>query len=156
VDLTAHLKETIDSARIRSDEARVRIEADLEPTGLLQIDPDRVAQVVTNLIDNALRYTPEGGRMIVCLTRTHDGARIVVADDGPGIEPSDLPHVFERLYVAQRYRVVRPEGSGLGLSIIKELVDAMGGTVEVASTPGAGTSIVVSLAAPESVRTDRS
>jgi signal transduction histidine kinase len=155
VDLAAHIKETIDGARIRADEARVRINTDLEPVGLLMVDPDRVAQVVTNLIDNALRYTPEGGRVLVGLTATRSGARIVVADNGPGIEPSDLPHVFERLYVAQRYRPVRPEGSGLGLSIIKELVDAMGGTVGVTSRPGAGTSVSVTLTASKIRRPDR-
>jgi two-component system sensor histidine kinase BaeS len=147
VDLAAHIKETIDGARIRADAARVRIEADLQPVGLLPVDPDRVAQIVTNLIDNALRYTPEGGRVVVALEPTAVGARIVVADNGPGIEPEDLPHVFERLYVAQHYRPVRPEGSGLGLSIIKELIDAMGGVVEVTSQPGVGTAVSVVLVA---------
>jgi signal transduction histidine kinase len=147
VDLAAHIKETIEGARIRADDARVRIEVDLQPVGLLPVDPDRVAQIVTNLIDNALRYTPEGGRVVVALEPTAVGARIVVADNGPGIEPEDLPHVFERLYVAQHYRPVRPEGSGLGLSIIRELIDAMGGVVEVTSQPGVGTAVSVVLVA---------
>ena len=67
-----------------------------------------------------------------------DRVRLAVADTGPGIEAADLPHIFERLYVAQRYRPARPEGSGLGLAIVHELVEAMGGTVEVVSAPGAG------------------
>jgi signal transduction histidine kinase len=145
VDLAAHIKETIDSARMRADDARVSIEVDLEPIGLSVADPDRVAQVVTNLLDNALRYTPEGGRVRVTLEALEDAARVTVADNGPGIEAEDVPHVFERLYVAQRYRPVRPEGSGLGLSIIKELVDTMGGAVEVTSYPGRGTSVAVTL-----------
>ena len=70
---------------------------------------------------------------------------LTVADTGPGIDPEDLPRVFERLYVAQRYRPVRPEGSGLGLSIVKELATAMGGSVEVESALGAGTSVRVML-----------
>jgi len=147
VDLTAHVKETIDAARMRADDARVRIETDLQPLGMQIVDPDRIAQVVTNLVDNALRYTPEGGRVLVSLMGMDGGARIEVKDNGPGIEASDLPHVFERLYVAQHYRPVRPEGSGLGLSIIKELVDVMGGSVVLTSEPGAGTSVVVTLKA---------
>ena len=149
VDLAAHLKETIAAARIKSDAARVRIDDDLEPVGLLVVDPDRVDQIVTNLLDNALRYTPEGGTVRVCLATTADGARIEVADNGPGIETADLEHVFERLYVAQHYRPLRPEGSGLGLAITKELVDAMEGDIAVSSVPGAGTTVVVSLVASE-------
>ena len=68
-----------------------------------------------------------------------------MSDNGPGIDAEDLPRVFERLYVAQRYRAVRPEGSGLGLSIVHELVTAMGGAVEVASEPGRGTTVTVRL-----------
>jgi two-component system sensor histidine kinase BaeS len=68
-------------------------------------------------------------------------ARIAVADTGPGIAAADLPHIFERLYVAQRYRAARPEGSGLGLAIVRELAETMGGRVEVASIPDQGTTI---------------
>jgi len=145
VDLTAHLKETVDGVRVRADEARVRVEADLEPVGMVVVDADRVSQVVTNLLDNALRYTPEGGKVIVSLAPQDEGVRIEVSDNGPGIEESDLEHVFERLYVAQRYRSIRPEGSGLGLSITKEMVDAMGGEVRVGSKPGEGTTVTVTL-----------
>jgi two-component system OmpR family sensor kinase len=70
---------------------------------------------------------------------------LTVADTGPGIDSEDLPHVYERLYVAQRYRPVRPEGSGLGLTIVKELSEALGGDVEVTSGPGEGTTVTVCL-----------
>jgi signal transduction histidine kinase len=66
-----------------------------------------------------------------------------VEDTGPGVDPDDLPRVFERLYVAQRYRAVRPEGSGLGLSIVKALADAMGAGVRVSAEPGRGTTAAV-------------
>jgi signal transduction histidine kinase len=101
--------------------------------------------VVSNLLENALRYTPEGGTVSVTVTSATDGIRLEVADNGPGIDPEDLPRVFERLFVAQRYRAVRPEGSGLGLSIVRELVDVMDGTVGVESGSGAGTTITVTL-----------
>ena len=67
--------------------------------------------------------------------------RLAVADTGPGIAAADLPHIFERLYVAQRYRPARPEGSGLGLAIVHELVEAMGGRSRWSRRPGQGTTI---------------
>ncbi len=123
------------------------IRPELTDVGLVEIDPDRIAQIAGNLLDNALRYTPEGGSVAVRLRSEAGVVRFEVADSGPGIDREDLPHVFERLYVAQRYRPVRPEGSGLGLTIVKELTDAMGGRVSVDSSPGRGTSVTVELSA---------
>ncbi|MFQ5554630.1 MAG: sensor histidine kinase [Acidimicrobiia bacterium] len=145
VDVAAHLKEVVDGYRTRADEVRLRLDARLDPVGVGLIDPDRIGQMLGNLIDNAFRYTPEGGTVTIALARTVPGFEITVTDTGPGIDPEDVPRVFERLYVAQRYRPVRPEGSGLGLSIVKELSEAMGGVVSVASTPGQGTSVTVRL-----------
>jgi signal transduction histidine kinase len=145
VDLAAHLKGVLDGFRERADSAKVVLEADIESVGIVDIDPDRIAQVVGNLLENALRYTPEAGRVTLSLDETPQGVRMAVSDTGPGIDPADLPHIFERLYVTARYRPIRPEGSGLGLSIVRELVDAMGGLTSVASAPGEGTSIAVTL-----------
>ena len=131
--------------RSRADEATVRLEIDIEPTGPVEADPVRVSQVVGNLVENALRYAPEGGRVGVAVHAAPQEVAIVVTDNGPGIDAEDLPRVFERLFVAQRYRAVRPEGSGLGLSIVHELVTAMGGTVAVSSEPGRGTTVSVQL-----------
>lgn len=145
VDLGAHIAGVAEEFRARAGEAAVRLAIEVEPTGPVEADPVRIAQVVSNLIENALRYAPEGGRVDVVVRAAPGETRIEVADNGPGIEAEDLPRVFERLYVAQRYRAVRPEGSGLGLSIVHELVAAMGGTVEVASEPGRGTTVTVLL-----------
>jgi two-component system sensor histidine kinase BaeS len=146
VDLAAHLKGVLDGFRQRADAAKVVLDGDLDPVGLVAIDPDRVAQVVGNLLENALRYTPEAGTVTLALTAI-DGIEITVSDTGPGIDATDLPHIWERLYVTARYRPVRPEGSGLGLSIVRELVDVMGGSATVDSAPGRGTSISVRLPA---------
>lgn len=145
VDLAGHLKGVLEGFRERADSARVHLEFDLTDVGAVDIDPDRIAQVVGNLLENALRYTPEAGTVALRLERHATGLMIEVADTGPGVDQSDVPHIFERLYVATRYRPVRPEGSGLGLSIVRELVAAMGGTTEVASAPGEGTTIRVFL-----------
>lgn len=145
VDLAAHLKEIVEGYRTRADDAYVRLEFEAEPIGVLDVDPDRVAQICGNLLDNALRYTPDGGVVRVEVLGEDGRAAIRVTDSGPGIDAEDLDHVYERLYVAQRYRPVRPEGSGLGLSIVKELADAMGAEVTVTSELGVGTTVVVVL-----------
>ena len=145
VDLAGHLEGVLEGFRGRAESARVQLASDVEEVGIVDVDPDRIAQVAGNLLENALRYTPEAGTVTLGLHRR--GSRLVmdVADSGPGIDPADAPHVFERLYVATRYRPIRPEGSGLGLSIVRELVAAMGGDAEVVTAPGAGTAIRVSI-----------
>jgi two-component system sensor histidine kinase BaeS len=147
VDLAAHLRGVFEAFRGKAERARVRLVAAIDEVGIVAIDPDRIAQVVGNLIENALRYTPEAGAVTLAMGRQPGGLVVSVTDSGPGIDPADAPHVFERLYVATRYRPVRPEGSGLGLSIVRELVTAMGGRAEVRTAPGAGTTIRVHLPA---------
>ena len=149
VDLAAHIKEIVESYRERADAAYVRLGFTASPLGSVTVDPDRIGQICTNLLDNALRYTPDGGTVRVQLEAEHQSVRLSVADSGPGIDPEDLPRVFDRLYVADRYRPLRPEGSGLGLAIVKELVDVMGGTAVVNSEFGLGTTVTVVLPAAE-------
>jgi signal transduction histidine kinase len=141
VEVTGHLRGTAEAYRQRAEAAGVNLEADLTALPVALVDPDRIDQVVGNLVENALRYTPAGGVVRLGLRAEGESFCISVTDTGPGIEAADLPHIFERLYVAQRYRPARPEGSGLGLAIVQQLVVAMGGRVEVASTPGQGTTI---------------
>jgi len=143
VDLAGHLNGIAEACRGRAAEAGVAVEVELDEIPDVCVDADRIAQVVGNLLENALRYTPEGGSVRLSLEAAGGYAAISVADTGPGIETADIPHIFERLYVTQRYRPVRPEGSGLGLSIVKELVEAMAGTTEVASVPGEGTTLTI-------------
>ncbi len=152
VDLSAHLAGLVAAQDDRAVKLHVKLVTDLEDVGVVEIDPDRISQIVGNLIDNALRYTPERGTVTLRLEKSGDAVILRVTDTGPGIDKEDLAHVFERLYVAQRYRPVRPEGSGLGLSIVKELVDALGGSITVDSAPGAGT--IVSVGFPRRQRRD--
>lgn len=145
VDLARHLGGSVEAYRRRAESAGVALETDLGEVPEAVVDPDRIDQVVGNLVENALRYTPDGGSVRLTLSLSDGGARISVTDTGPGIEEADLPHIFERLYVARRYRPERPEGSGLGLAIVRQLAEAMGGAVGVSSRPGVGTTIWVSL-----------
>lgn len=145
VDLAGLVQGVTEEYRPRAEGASVRLTVRVDPTGPVEVDPVRISQVVSNLVENALRYAPDGGEVRVTVGSDGGQVTIAVSDTGPGIDPDDLPRVFERLYVAQRYRAVRPEGSGLGLSIVRELVIAMGGEVQVASQLGQGTTVTVGL-----------
>jgi signal transduction histidine kinase len=145
VELGAHIDGLVEAHRQRAEGMEVELVATLDEVGDVVIDPDRVDQILGNLIENALRYTPAGGSVTVTLQGGDEWVSLGVADTGAGIEADDVPRVFERLYVAQRYQPVRPEGSGLGLSIVKELTEALGGWVEFVSAPDLGTTVTVRL-----------
>lgn len=110
---------------------------------LASIDRDRFEQVVANLVGNALKFADS--KVAVTVWSAEGRIHMSVADDGPGISEADLPHVFERLYVAQHNPKVRESGSGLGLAIVRELVDGMGGTVIARPASAGGAEFVVSL-----------
>ena len=107
-------------------------------------DPDRLAQVVANLVENALKFARSHMSVTVGSDGDGDGVVIAVEDDGPGIAVEDATHVFERFYQSSRVPA-RQVGSGLGLAIVAELVAAMGGTVQAGPAPGGGTRVVVRL-----------
>jgi|YNPNPStandDraft_1061719.scaffolds.fasta_scaffold04868_8 signal transduction histidine kinase len=111
---------------------------DLPPA---QADPGRIAQVLTNLLDNALRHTPPGGRIHLTLAGQGDHVFVTVEDTGTGIPREELPAVFERFYRADRSRNRETGGSGLGLAIVREIVHAHGGDVWIESELGQGTKI---------------
>jgi signal transduction histidine kinase len=107
-------------------------------------DADRVLQVVSNLVENALRLTPVGGEVRVVAAP----GRLQVEDTGPGLAPDDCERAFERFHLHSRYGRERPVGTGLGLALVKELTQAMGGSVEVRSEPGRLTVFTVRFPAP--------
>ncbi len=111
----------------------------------LEADADRLSQIFVNLIDNALRHTPEGGAVGVELDADGGSALVRVSDTGEGIPYKDLPHVFERFYVVDRSRARGSSGAGLGLSIVKQIVDAHGGTIVAESELGSGATLTVRL-----------
>jgi two-component system OmpR family sensor kinase len=147
VDVAAHLGGLLEPFADRARSVGVRLEREIAPAGLRLIDPDRLAQVLANLVENALRFTPETGSVTVRLAAPPGRLVLTVTDTGPGIEPEDAGRIFERFYVARKYRGVRPEGSGLGLSIVERLVAAMGGAVSAVSGPAGGTVFTVDLPA---------
>ena len=108
---------------------------------------DRMRQVVRNLLDNALKFTPENGRIDLSASASHDVVEVRVSDNGLGIPPESLPHIFERFYKVERSR--RNEGSGLGLAIVKNIVQAYGGEVSVESREGEGSTFSFTLSVAE-------
>ncbi len=108
-------------------------------------DSQRIGQVVANLVANAVKFTPKGGTVSVDLRPTTDGVSIVVADTGVGIDPSELPHIFDRFYRGAQANEARGSGSGLGLAIVRSIVDMHGGTIVVESHIGEGSRFTVQL-----------
>ena len=145
VDLAELAEEAVQRHAPQAARLGVSLAAEGDGPAPATADPDRVLQVLSNLIENALRSTPAGGEVVV---RAAAG-RLTVADTGPGIAPEELPRAFERFFLYSRYARNRAVGTGLGLAIVKELAEAMGGTVTVESAPGRGTSFVVGLPAGE-------
>jgi signal transduction histidine kinase/CheY-like chemotaxis protein len=147
VDLGTVVGAAVESARLGAAARGVDFTARLAPN-LPQVagDPTRLQQVAANLISNAVKFTPRGGRVTVMLVRAGDEARLTVADTGVGIEPEFLPHVFERFTQADTTSTRRYKGMGLGLSIARHLVERHGGAIR-ASSPGVdqGTTFTVTL-----------
>ena len=143
-NLAELIHDTISNFEASAMEKDIRLETSLEDMEDANIDPQRVREVLTNLLSNALRYTPPGGQVKVDLTESSAGVErdvtISVQDNGPGIEPSDLPHVFDRFYKSSD-----SGGMGLGLSIAKYLVEAHGGKIWAESELGKGTKISFTL-----------
>jgi signal transduction histidine kinase len=119
-------------------------------SGTILGDPARLRQVLLILLDNALRHTPDGGRVTLSAAPEAHGVRLQVADTGEGIAPEHLPHIFERFYRADSARGEESGGSGLGLSIAKALVEAHHGHIVLGSAPGNGTTATVLLPASPS------
>ncbi len=123
---------------------KINIKLGHEDQATVEGDRDRLKQVMLNLVDNAVRHTPEGGEIRLGLSRVEDWARLTVSDTGPGIPQEELPHIFERFYRVDRSRARRGRGgAGLGLSIAHWITRNHGGRIEVASQEGVGTSFSV-------------
>jgi signal transduction histidine kinase len=124
----------------------IAVEADLEEAEV-EADPELMEQVWGNLLHNSIKFTPPGGAIRVSLRLENGEAAVRVADTGIGIGPEDLPRIFERFYKADKSRNRSGGGSGLGLSIVKKIVDMHQGTIDVRSRPGEGTEFTVRLPA---------
>jgi signal transduction histidine kinase len=149
---------------LRPDDLRAAVETAVEQTGAaarrrgidlslhlpvdpvrIRHDPQRIGQVVANLVANAVKFTPRGGSVSVDVIATQEGARIKVVDTGVGIDAAELPFIFDRFYRGSRANEARGSGSGLGLAIVRSIVDMHGGSVDVESHVGRGSRFIVTL-----------
>jgi two-component system, OmpR family, sensor kinase len=148
-DLRAAVESAVEQARPAARRRGVALHLDLAGAPIrLRHDPQRIGQVVTNLVGNAIKFTERGGSVDVRVEAVpDDGARIEVSDTGVGIEPAELPRIFERFYRGSRANEARGSGSGLGLAIVRSIVDMHHGSVEVVSRLGSGTTFTVILPA---------
>lgn len=135
-------EEVLAGARRGRGAAGIQLDTSIDPAAsTVYADPTAIRQVLANLVDNAVRYTPAGGTVTVFTLRDAAGTWMGVRDTGRGIPPEHLPRIFERFYRVDPARSREAGGTGLGLSIVRHLVEAHGGRVEAQSTPGRGTTI---------------
>jgi len=145
-DLRAAVETAVEQTAAAATRRGVHVELHLPDAPIrIRHDPQRIGQVVANLVANAIKFTPRDGSVTVDLAATLGGARVEVSDTGVGIDPAELPHIFERFYRGSRANEARGSGSGLGLAIVHSIVGMHGGAVEVESRVGSGSRFVVTL-----------
>jgi signal transduction histidine kinase len=154
VDLRELFEHVGEVFALRAEEAGVRLDVAVQGHARILGDFDRLEQVLNNLLDNALRYTPAGGSVGVGCRDLQPGTlQVTVSDSGPGIPAQDLPHLFERFYRSANQGSTSRKGYGLGLAISREIVRAHGGEIWATSEEGHGTTFVFTL--PTAGRTAR-
>jgi len=146
VDASAVSRQVIGDLRGSAESAGVTLAAEGD-AALLRTDPVRLAQVLSNLVDNGIRFNRRGGHVTVRTAASEGGVRIEVQDDGIGIPATEIGLVFQRFYRVRR-QAESEGGSGLGLAIVKHLVRALRGTVNLTSREGEGTLVTLLLAGP--------
>jgi signal transduction histidine kinase len=130
-----------------AQEKEVSVRSTIDPAGLITADRNRLQLLLSNLLDNAVKYTPAGGQVEIGARFDPDAVRITVQDNGIGISEEDLPRIWERLYRGDKSRSQR--GQGLGLSMVKAFVEAHGGTIAATAAPGGGSIFTVTLPRPK-------
>jgi signal transduction histidine kinase len=145
VPAASFLAEVAGRAEVLARERGAKLEVELSGEGELEIDRGRIEQAILILVDNAAKYGPPGGRVKLTSTMASGELHATVADEGPGIPESELPHVFERFYRVDKTRARKQGGTGLGLPIAKTIVEAHGGRIEAKSRLGEGTRMAIYL-----------
>jgi two-component system phosphate regulon sensor histidine kinase PhoR len=145
VDLVGLAKEVVGGYGELAEERRIRLQAELQPQVSIRGDRAQLGLLLSNLLDNALRYTPAKGTVCVRLDATESRAVIQVSDTGQGIPAGELPRVFERFYRVDKARARQTGGTGLGLAIVRHVAEAHGGAVRVDSELGRGSTFTVTL-----------
>ena len=148
VDLLKVARESVDAAQPAAQRDMVTLKLEGEPVAPVEGDVDRLGQTIDNLISNALKFTPEGKEIVVHVRDGDHGVEISVSDQGAGIPADDLGHLFERFYRSSQESRRAVPGVGLGLSIVKTIVDAHHGVVWITSEEGVGTTVTFTVPYP--------
>ena len=145
LDLRATLEDALESFRAASDEGRFRLESSLEPVGLVMGDAQALQQILTNLLDNAVKYSPEGSLIEVRLTSEDNTARLSVTDHGCGIPKKEQERIFDPFYRIGAGQANGATGSGLGLALVRRAVQAHGGQISLKGEPGIGSTFTITI-----------
>jgi two-component system, OmpR family, phosphate regulon sensor histidine kinase PhoR len=145
IDLVGLVKEVAESHADRAEERRIRLRTELVPGASARGDRAHLGLMLSNLVDNALRYTAARGTVRIRLDAIDDKVMLQVADTGEGIPANELPRIFERFYRVDKARARRTGGTGLGLAIVRHVAESHGGTVTVESKVGKGTTFTITL-----------
>jgi len=143
VDLCEVMREVVELYEYVAEEKGIKIEARLDTASVAEVDRTRIGQAYANLLDNALKYTPTGGKVSITVEQKIDTVQARFTDNGMGILPEEIDRIWTRLYRGDKSRSQR--GLGLGLSLVRAVVEAHHGTASVSSTPGAGSTFAVLL-----------
>ncbi|MDQ0392709.1 sensor histidine kinase [Labrys monachus] len=144
-DFADLVRTTLEQMRLLGEEKNIAIGLEAPRPAFVTGDTVRLKQAVVNLLDNSIKYTRPGGEIVLTITTSHAGVKLQVRDNGIGIPPAELPHIFERFYRASTARSSDIEGTGLGLSIVRSICQAHGGQVSVESAEAQGTTVEVDL-----------
>jgi signal transduction histidine kinase len=144
-DLAELTSSTTEQMRLLAEDKNIALRCEAKQYVRVEGDRSRLKQVIVNLVDNAIKYTPDGGHVGVKVYASNGCGVLEVNDNGVGIPAEALPHIFERFYRVDKARSRQMGGAGLGLSIIKAIVTAHGGQVKVESVEGKGSRFLVEL-----------
>ena len=143
------LQDVASTYQYQAQQKNVTLALDIAaPLPPIEVDPGRMTQVLTNILDNALRYTPDGGKIVLSAQEVDQHVELSIQDSGPGLSPEELQRIFDRFYrtdTSRQREGTVPGGSGLGLAIAKSIVQAHGGQLSAESEPGQGLKVIVSL-----------
>jgi signal transduction histidine kinase len=142
IDLGEQAQRIVELFEPQADEKNISLSVQSEPNlPTVMADPQRIAQVIGNLVGNALRYIPTGGRVKITAQSHKEGVALVISDNGPGVPEADLPHLFDRFWRAEKSRTRASGGTGLGLAISKQLIEAQDGHIYAQNQPDGGLSV---------------